>query len=101
MNSYRVIHAFTSAGVLPSQYCHFSTFAGLGRVGGAYIKHGQLSKCKVFQSALIVMFFSVYEKSGYMDLVAKQADSSMKSAIEEVKALPTYTSIGEVHFCFI
>ena len=30
---FRLIHAFTCAGILPSQYMHFSKFATLGVVG--------------------------------------------------------------------
>ena len=39
---HRMIHAFTSAGMLPSQYINFSTFSGIGNVGHRYISRGSL-----------------------------------------------------------
>ena len=36
----RFVHAFTSAGILPSQYLHFSKFASIGIVGKWYIQQG-------------------------------------------------------------
>lgn len=37
---YRLVHAFTSAGVLPSQYKRMSMFAKMGVVGKGYIDRG-------------------------------------------------------------
>ena len=34
---FRLIHGFTCAGILPTQYLHFSHFAGIGVVGKAGI----------------------------------------------------------------
>ena len=40
----RLVHGFTCAGVLPTQYINFARFADLGRMGHAYIRQGnQLS----------------------------------------------------------
>ena len=39
---YRLIHAFTCAGILPSQYIHFSQFATIGVVGKWYITSSKL-----------------------------------------------------------
>ena len=36
----RMVHAFTCAGVLPTQYIKMSTFAGIGHVGHGYMKKG-------------------------------------------------------------
>ena len=36
----RLIHGFTCAGILPSQYLHFSQFAGIGVLGSWYIQAG-------------------------------------------------------------
>ena len=36
----RLVHAFTAAGILPSQYMKFSDFATLGNVGKWYIQQG-------------------------------------------------------------
>ena len=35
-------HGFMCAGILPSQYNHFSQFAGIGVIGSWYIQHGKL-----------------------------------------------------------
>jgi hypothetical protein len=53
-----------------------STFAGLGTVKKSYIRQ-------------------VYKQRGYMDLVAHAAETSMRSAIEEVQSLPHYAQEGE------
>ena len=39
----RLVHAFTCAGILPSQYISFCNFAGMGVVGHWYIRQGK--KC--------------------------------------------------------
>ena len=36
----RIVHAFTAAGVLPSQYKRMSTFARMGKIGKNYINKG-------------------------------------------------------------
>ena len=36
----RLVHAFTAAGVLPSQYKRMSAFAEMGAVGKQYIDKG-------------------------------------------------------------
>ena len=42
INFCRLVHAFTTAGIIPSQYTHFSMFAELGVVGKWYINNGML-----------------------------------------------------------
>ena len=45
----RMVHSFTCAGILPSQYINMSQFSGMGTVGNAYIRAGwcEVSKlCK-------------------------------------------------------
>ena len=42
-NYYRMVHAFTCAGMLPSQYTHLSMFSGIGVVGHAYIHRDYLT----------------------------------------------------------
>lgn len=37
---YRLVHAFTAAGIIPSQYIHLSSFAEMGVVGKWYINNG-------------------------------------------------------------
>ena len=39
---YRLVHAFTFAGILPRQYINFSNFAGIGTVGKWYIHKGNI-----------------------------------------------------------
>lgn len=72
----KMVHAFTCAGMLPSQYIHLSTFSGIGVVGHAYIRR-------------------VYQKLGYIELVGRAAELSMQSCVEEVQALPEYSTKGE------
>ncbi|XP_064383612.1 uncharacterized protein LOC135332186 isoform X1 [Halichondria panicea] len=72
----KMVHSFTCAGIIPSQYIHLSMFAGLGTVGHAYIRR-------------------VYNNNSYLEIVAAAAEHSMQSAVEEVKALPHYSTKGE------
>ena len=36
----RLVHSFTCAGILPTQYLKFSRFAGMGHVGYKYMEKG-------------------------------------------------------------
>ena len=38
----RCVHAFTCAGIIPSQFINFSCFSGIGTVGKSYIRSGIL-----------------------------------------------------------
>lgn len=40
----------------------------------------------------------MYQKRGYIDIIAGAAEQSMCAAIEEVKALAEYSEKGEVAF---
>ncbi len=42
LSDFRMVHAFTCAGMLPSQYDHMSQFVGIGCVGHNYIRRGKL-----------------------------------------------------------
>ncbi len=89
-----MVHSFTCAGIIPSQYIHLSTFAGLGTVGHAYIRRG-IYCTKTCTS--LTFSFTVYNKNSYLEIiVATAAENSMQSAVEEVKALPNYSTKGEV-----
>ena len=81
-----MIHAFTCAEILPSQYAHFSAFSGLGTVGHNYIRKSSL---------LILSIFTVLH---YLACSVQATwQSCMVAAVEEVKKLPFYeTSKGEV-----
>lgn len=72
----KIVHAFTCAGILPSQYIHFTTHANLGTLGPYYIN-------------------LVYKKGGYLENVNTCAKLSMMKAAAEVKALPNYAASGE------
>ena len=41
---HRLVHAFTAAGVLPSQYKRMCQFAEMGTVGKNYINKGNLAQ---------------------------------------------------------
>ena len=41
----------------------------------------------------------MYERRGYVSLVAKAAETSMQSAVEDVVARPEYAKDGEVRNC--
>ena len=53
---YRMVHAFTCAGILPSQYTHLSMFSGMGIVGHGYIRQGLLI-CWTNACTLIICFY--------------------------------------------
>ncbi len=55
----------------------------------------------ILESSAMLFFFLVYSRNNYMDIVAVVADNSMQSAVEEVKALPEYSSKGEVRYCTV
>ena len=38
----------------------------------------------------------VYQKLGYIELVGRAAELSMRTSVEEVQALPEYSTKGEV-----
>ena len=40
---------------------------------------------------------SVYRKLGYIELVERVAEQSMRASVDEVQALPEYSTKGEVH----
>ena len=92
-----MVHAFTCAGVLPSQYTKMTQFGGLGCVGEAYIKRGNFDfSPTILFSHIFHCFFAVYQQNGYRQLVNTAADRSMQAAVEEVKGLPHYSAQGEV-----
>ena len=54
---WRLVHGFTSAGILPSHYNHLSQFSGIGVIGSWYIQRGKLELfklicCRCFLSIL-------------------------------------------------
>lgn len=71
-HSCRVVHSFTCAGILQTQYIQLSKFAGLGTVENTYIRHGT----KKFTVVINVTEHSsaVYNRQGYVDLVHDAAE---------------------------
>uniref|UniRef100_A0A1X7V413 Integrase catalytic domain-containing protein n=1 Tax=Amphimedon queenslandica TaxID=400682 RepID=A0A1X7V413_AMPQE len=72
----KLIHAFTCAGMLPSQYYHFCRFASLGIVGNRYTA-------------------SVCKSKGYVGAIESCAEASMMKAIDEIKSTSKYKTDGE------
>ncbi|KAL5470676.1 hypothetical protein EMCRGX_G028679 [Ephydatia muelleri] len=69
----RLIHAFTCAGMLPSQFINFCKFAEIGVVSNKYI----------------------HSVRQYQQIVADSAEESMNAAVQRVKANPEYVTSGE------
>ena len=95
----RLVHAFTCAGILPSQYIHFCQFATLGVVGKWYIQQGELAREMCVSDVYIYIYvFSplVYKAHSYIECIAQATESSMKHSIEIAKLQADYTVKGEV-----
>lgn len=45
---------------------------------------------------IIIILIIVYNRRGYISLVSREAETSMVRAIEEVRALPSFPTNGEV-----
>ena len=92
---HRLVHGFTCAGVLPTQYINFAKFSGTGSVGYGYIRQGN---CHAYMQVCYKtsVIFSVYSRHGYIGIVGRLAEQSMQKAVEEVQTLPDYTAKGEV-----
>ena len=72
-------------------------FGGVGCVGDAYVRRGMNDFSPTFLcSHMLDCLFTVYQQNGYRQLVNRTADLSMQAAVKEVKALPHYSSQGEV-----
>ena len=87
---FRLVHAFTCAGVLPRQYIKFSKFAEFGVVGKWFIQQGQWKLLNVHVYVILVLYMhnlhSVYKERGYLSVVESLAEESMKKAVDEVMA---------------
>ena len=82
---HRLIHAFTSAGMLLSQYINFSVFSGIGNVGHGYITQGCLwFTCMCYMSINVLLFSSIQSPCLYRDSgslgTAFHANSSRRNA---------------------
>ena len=44
---------------------------------------------------------SVYKTLGYMEVIAKGAEVSMRAAVDEVQSKPIYSKDGEVHNLYL
>ena len=47
-----------------------------------------------------IILSSVYNQGGYVEIVQDMAEKSMKAAVDEVKALASYSSAGGEVSCF-
>ena len=81
-----------------AQYTKFCKVALLGHVGHKYVKQGMRCCCYRCSTARNIPCL-VYERRGYVSLVAKAAETSMQSAVEDVVARPEYAKDGEVRNC--
>lgn len=93
---HRMVHSFTCAGVLQTQYEKLSSFAGLGTLRNCYVRQGIHIRFCLHLQCMYKSFCTVYHQRSYMDLVSEAAEASMKAAVEEVHSLPHYASEGEV-----
>lgn len=89
-----MVHSFTCAGILPSQYIKMSTFMGMGHVGHGYMKKGRLlcTICFCVQCLVVIVYYG----GGYCDIIGTMAEVCMNKAVMEVQALQNYTTDGEV-----
>ncbi len=90
-----MIHGFTCAGMLPTQFIKLSRFAGIGTVKHGYISRGFKLFVVVVQSFYCVSSL-VYNHCGYIEVVSGLAEKSMQAAVDEVKMLAEYSANGEV-----
>ena len=93
-----MVHSFTCAGVLQTQYEKLSRFAEMGTLRKFYVRQGTVPLFLLYTS--YKSHFTVYHQRGYMDLVSEAAEASMKAAIQEVQSLPHYETEGEVRNFF-
>ena len=94
---YRMVHAFTCAGMLLSRYTHLSMFSGIGllvMLTSAKVCLFMFCKCMY----MYLLSTSVYQKLGYTVLVGRAAEPSMRASVEEVQALPDYSTKGELPY---
>ena len=91
----------------PAQvYCQSSTSSYVSLVILGLLENGTSTKVghiHVHVSCLLIVVVrvswntSVYHSCGYLQVVERVAEESMRKAVEEVKVLPDYSSSGEVH----
>ena len=94
----RLVHSFTCAGILQSQYIKLTSFARLGIIQNGYIRHGTFIHDMIDSCYLYILLIPVYNSKGYVDIVSQAAESCMQEAVKDVQSLPHYESDGEV-FC--
>ena len=88
---------FTCAGMLLSRYTHLSMFSGIGllvMLTSAKVCLFMFCKCMY----MYLLSTSVYQKLGYTVLVGRAAEPSMRASVEEVQALPDYSTKGELPY---
>ena len=88
---YRLVHAFTAAGILPRQYINFGNFAGIGNVGKWYISKGII---KGNHNYVELIYIVVYKNNGYIEVVQAVAEQSMKLAVDEANHVSGEDEVG-------
>ena len=89
----RFVHAFTCAGMLPSQYFSFCKFAGMGTLSDWYIR--QVCNCVIGRVVTITI---VYFVNKYVECVGVCTEESMQRAVDQAKTVTSYSTEGEVSF---
>ena len=84
-----MVHSFTCAGVLPTQYIKLCNFAKIGTAGQRYIRKGK----NIIINQLCILPV-VYNEGGYVDLVGRMVEECLQRAVMEVKGLPQYAADG-------
>jgi hypothetical protein len=84
----RMVHGFTSSGLLTQQYNYFCEAAGIGQMSQGYIRSGKLLCCAQLCSHYpfyFILQFSVYDKHHYLATIRMVATSSMDQCIKEAQ----------------
>ena len=76
---FRIIHAFTCAGILQSQFRKFTEFSGLGTVGNQSIRRGFVLYLFINCITICAHVYVVYASGGYMEIVRRAAESCRAS----------------------
>ena len=87
-----MVHAFTSAGLLPQQYKYLTSAAKLGTLSSFYIRQSKLYMAYIhpidisIDSVLLYpLSLVVYTKHNYLSTIRKVAEESMKTAVIEAQ----------------
>ena len=96
---YKLIHALTAAGIIPSHYKRISKFAEMGTAGKQYINNSICpynSHLCVYLYICITLCPLVHRTLGYFDTVAEAMEASIGLAVYEIEETPDYCENGAV-----